>query len=94
MLEQIVFVTGDRLPRRALFFNTGFQQHSALPALFGCEFADNGAVQTGSYESTATPGLFVAGDASRQVQLAIVAAAEGAKAAFAISTALLKSDLD
>jgi len=39
------------------------------------------------------PGLYVAGDASRRVQLVIVAAAEGAEAAFAINMALLKEDL-
>jgi hypothetical protein len=32
------------------------------------------------------PGLYVAGDASRRVQLAIVAAAEGAMAAFAVGS--------
>ena len=37
-------------------------------------------------------GLFVAGDASKDVQLAIVAAAEGAKAAIAINTALQEED--
>jgi len=37
--------------------------------------------------------LYVAGDASRLVQLAIVAAAEGAEAAFAMNTAMLKEDL-
>jgi len=39
------------------------------------------------------PGLFVAGDASRAVQLAIVAAAEGAEAAFVINKALITEDL-
>jgi thioredoxin reductase len=38
------------------------------------------------------PGLYVAGDASRDVQLVIVAAAEGAKAAFAINVALQEDD--
>ena len=38
---------------------------------------DKGTVWTGKYETTHLPGLFVAGDASRAVQWAIVAAAEG-----------------
>jgi thioredoxin reductase len=50
-------------------------------------------VRTGEYEVTDVPGVYVAGDASRLVQLAIVAAAEGAKAAFAINTALVEEDL-
>ena len=94
MLGCIVFADGQTLRRRALFFSTGFRQGSDLPARLGCNFTHRGAVETGTYETTDVPGLFVAGDASRQVQLAIVAAAEGAKAAFAINTALLKRELD
>ncbi len=93
MLERIEFVDGAALPRRALFFSTGERQHSDLPAKLGCDFTHHGAVRTTEYEATNVPGLYVAGDASRRVQLAIVAAAEGAQAAFAINTALLKEDL-
>jgi thioredoxin reductase len=50
-------------------------------------------VETGRFERTAVPGLYVAGDASRNVQLVIIAAAEGAIAAFAINTELLNEDL-
>lgn len=42
---------------------------------------------------THVPGLYVAGDASRDVLQVIVAAAEGAQAAIAINTALLDQDL-
>ena len=45
------------------------------------------------YEVTDIHGVYVAGDASRLVQLAIVAAAEGAQAAFAINKALSREDL-
>jgi len=44
-------------------------------------------------ERTNVPGLFVAGDASRRVKFAIVAAGEGAMAAFALNTELLQDDL-
>jgi thioredoxin reductase len=50
-------------------------------------------VPTGAYETTNVPGLFVAGDASRRVQFAVVAAAEGAMAAFAANTELLRADI-
>ena len=36
------------------------------------------------------PGVYVAGDVSRDVQLVIIAAAEGARAALAINKALLR----
>ena len=92
-LERVVLEGGDPLPRRALFFTTGQYQHSELALSLGCEFNEKGTVRTGEYESTHLPGLYVAGDASRAVQWVVVAAAEGAEAAFAINTDLLKEDL-
>jgi thioredoxin reductase len=92
-LNEIVFGDGTRLARRAMFFTTGQSQRSNLLIRLGCEFNEKGTVRTGKYETTHLPGLFVAGDASRAVQWVVVAAAEGAEAAFAINTDLLKEDL-
>jgi thioredoxin reductase len=91
-LEQIVFRDGTALPRHAIFLSTGQNQRCDLAASLGCNFTRNGAVRTGKLEGTNIPGLFVAGDASRDVQLAVVAAAEGAKAAIAIHTAIQQED--
>lgn len=93
VLERIVFETGDPAPRRALFFTTGQQQRSPLATRLGCELNDKGTVRTGKYETTHLTGLYVAGDASRAVQWVVVAAAEGAEAAFAINTDLIREDL-
>jgi len=93
VLEHVVFQSGEQLPRRALFFTTGQFQRSDLSIQLGCEFNAKGTVRTGKYESTHLPGLYVAGDASRAVQWVVVAAAEGAEAAFAINTDLIKEDL-
>ncbi len=92
-LRAIEFRSGERMPCRYLFFSTGQRQGCDLPAALGCTFTRKGAVNTGTYEATNIPGLYVAGDASRFVQLAIVAAAEGAQAAFAINKALVKEAL-
>src|SRR5689334_1983452 len=92
-LESIVFAAGEPLPREALFFTTGQTQQSALALGLGCAFNEKGTVRTGKYESTHLSGLYVAGDASRAVQWVVVAAAEGAEAAFAINTDLLREDL-
>jgi thioredoxin reductase len=92
ILSHVIFETEDALARRALFFTTGQYQQSPLAARLGCELNDKGTVRTGKYEATHISGLFVAGDASRAVQWVIVAAAEGAEAAFAINTDLLKDD--
>jgi len=93
ILERIAFADGSTLPRRAMFFTAGQTLRSELAIPLGCELNEKGTVDTGKYESTHLPGLYVAGDASRAVQWVIVAASEGAEAAFAINTALLKEDL-
>jgi thioredoxin reductase len=93
VLSHVVFEDGSRLPRRALFFTTGQFQRSDLLERLGCDFNEKGTVRTGKYETTHMPGLFVCGDASHAVQWIVVAAAEGAEAAFAINTDLTKERL-
>lgn len=94
ILEHIVFETGARLARRAVFFTTGQTQRSDLSVRLGCDVNEKGTVRTGKYETTHLEGLYVAGDASRAVQWVVVAAAEGAEAAFAINTDLIRDELD
>ena len=93
-LDQIVFTDGVVVPSRGIFFNTGQRQRCDLAASLGCSFTKKGAVRTGKLEGTNVRGLFVAGDASKDVQLAVVAAAEGAKAAIAINSALQLEDAE
>jgi thioredoxin reductase len=50
-----------------------------------------GTVKTDHLGQTRVPGVYVVGDASRDVQFVIVAAAEGAKAGVAINKALQAS---
>jgi thioredoxin reductase len=91
-LRRIVFDDGDSIERRALFYTFGQREPSPLVEKLGCELTEKGVVETKSYERTNVPGLFAAGDASKRVQFAIIAAAEGAAAAFAINTELYKED--
>lgn len=90
-LQRILFRKGPDLPRTALFFTPDQYQASPLAKKLGCTIT-GGTVETARFQSAGSR-LFVAGDAARSVQLAIVAAAEGAEAAFAINSALLKEKL-
>lgn len=92
-LERILFERGDPLKRRALFFHTGQYQRSPLGERLGCEFNRKGTIRTNRFSLTSVEGVYCAGDASEDVQLVIVAAAEGSKAAFAINTALQKGEI-
>jgi thioredoxin reductase len=91
-LRRIAFTDGQTIDRSVIFFSTPQRQCSDLAAQLGCGFTRKGAVRTGEYEASDIAGVYVAGDASKLVQLAIVAAAEGAQAAFAINTDLIKED--
>ena len=91
-LRRVVFADGQTLDRDVMFFSAGQGQASNLAQQLGCSFTSKGAVRTGEYETSDVPGVYVAGDASRLVQLAVVAASEGAQAAFAINTDLVKED--
>jgi thioredoxin reductase len=93
MLERIVFEDLEPLPRRALFVCSGQHQRSSLAAKLGCRFNAKGTVETGTCEATNVPGLYVAGDSSKEAQFVIVAAAEGTEAGMAINKALLREDL-
>jgi thioredoxin reductase len=92
-LKRVVFGDGTSLERSALFFNTGQHQRSPLAAMLGCAFDENGGVETTALDvATSVPGVYVAGDASRDVQLVAIAAAEGVRAGFAINKRLLTAD--
>jgi thioredoxin reductase len=79
---------GDRIACDAIFMSTHQSPQCALPKVLGCDLNRQGLVKTDHLGQTRVPGLYVAGDASRDVQFVIVAAAEGAKAGVAINKAL------
>ena len=80
-LSRVVFASGEPLPRDALFFATGQHPQSSLAIALGCTLNRRGTVKTGTLCDTNVPRVFVAGDASRDAQFVVVAAAEGVKAA-------------
>jgi thioredoxin reductase len=92
-LTTIVFASGPDLPRAGLFFSTGCHQSSDLSNRLGCQRGeDGGVVIDPDTKESSVPGVYVAGDVSRDVLLVAVAIAEGAQAAVAINKALLRRD--
>jgi thioredoxin reductase len=85
VLQAVAFLRGSDLERDGVFFTTGQRQQADFARDLGCEFTSKGTVRTDRYGQTCVPGVFVVGDASRDVQFVVVAAAEGAKAAVAIN---------
>lgn len=75
----------------ALFFSPLQSQHHDFAAKLGCHVAA-GEIECGPEGGTGLSGLFIAGNASCGIQMAIVAAAEGLKAAAAINDWLIDYD--
>jgi thioredoxin reductase len=92
-LRAIHFADRSRLARDAMFVVTRQVQASALAAQLDCEDRERRTVPTAEHQKTEVQGLWVVGDASRDVQMVIIAAAEGADAAFSINKYLLALDL-
>ena len=84
----MVLASGEAIPCDAVFFSGGQSQQCEFPQQLGCQFTRRGTVKTDHLGETCVPGVYVVGDASRDVQFVIVAAAEGAKAGVAINKAL------
>ena len=92
-LQELIFADTETLPCEALFFSLGIEQASGIAAALRCSFDEHGGIQANERSCTNVPGLYAAGDALKEVQLAICAAAEGAIAATTINNALLEEDL-
>ena len=91
-LRAIRFSSGRQIQCEALFFDTPCHPQSHLAEQLGCHTTQSGAIDCGEYEASSTPGVFAAGNILADVQLSIVAAGEGARAAFGINRALTRED--
>ena len=72
----------------ALFFVTGYILQSHIVEMLGCNLTSKKSVITNRFQQTNIPGLYVAGDASKDMHFVVVAAAEGAKAGVTINKEL------
>ena len=90
-LDTVHLHGGMALKRSAMFFTTGCVQNSDLSASLGCiRDQKGGLIGSRLPEESSVSGVYVAGDASRDV--VAVAIAEGAKAGVAINRALMIED--
>jgi thioredoxin reductase len=92
-IKNIVLLSGEKNTCEGLFFVNGFDQQSHLAEQLGCRLNKNGVIETNRLEQTPVPGLYVAGDSSKDMQFVVVAAAEGAKAAVNINKELQKEEM-
>jgi thioredoxin reductase len=91
-LEVIHFKDGNSIACWGLFFVLGFVQQSDLARQLGCKYSDKGMIRTDKFQQTTVPGVYAAGDADKDMQQVIIAAAEGSKAAININKKLQEED--
>jgi thioredoxin reductase len=94
LLQRIIFSDGSQANVYGLFFSSDQYQKSGIAEQLGCNFTENGVIEADLQQRSNIPGIFVAGDSTRDMQLVIVAAAEGAKAAVAIDKSLREEARD
>lgn len=91
-LTHVELQTGELVPCDAMFVNNGHRVNSELLEQLNCNCTTKGAAITNRQQQTSIPGVYVAGDASFDMHMVVVAAAEGVKAAVAIHNDLIKTD--
>jgi thioredoxin reductase (NADPH) len=82
----------DPVERDAVFIQPALTPASDLAAVLGADFTDAGTVAVDPAGETTVPGLYAAGDLATPVQSVAVAAASGARAAYALNAALAASN--
>jgi thioredoxin reductase len=83
---------GESVACEALFLvEAQFQHHDFLEKM-GCRLNESGQVECDDTGRTPTPGLLVAGNARRGLQMAMVAAADGIKCGASANEWLLRQD--
>ena len=89
-LQQILLADGSRFPCEALFVMTSQHQRAGFAEKLGAHLTEDATVPTGPLQHTRVRGVYAAGNASVGLQAAILAAAEGFKAAYAINDELVE----
>ena len=89
-LQHLEFENSKRIDCDAVFFDTPSYNQSTLSESLGCKFDSRGGILCDHYEATSVPGVYAAGNIVKDVQLSVVAAAEGARAAFGINRSLTR----
>lgn len=89
-LTEIRLQHGAVLPCSALIFSAPVKQQSTLAIQLGCLQKRTSKVDSNRLQQTRVEGLYVAGDMAKDMQLVVIAAAEGARAAVAINAKLNK----
>lgn len=92
MIKCVKLKDGMTVPVDVLFVINHHKVNNSLLKQLGCRCVKKGPAITNRRQETNVPGVYVAGDASYDMHMVVVAAAEGVKAGVAINASLLRKD--
>lgn len=92
-LTGVALLSGQFVPRAAVFVRPRFVPNASLLAGVGCESDTNGWTTVDQTGRTSVPGIWAAGNAVNPRAQVITAAGEGSAAAIAINNDLVEEDV-
>ena len=84
-LQHIVFKNGTKVPVKAIYTKTPFEQHSAIPENLGCELTAEGYIKTDTNLETTVKGVYACGDNVSRLRTVANAVAMGTAAAMMVN---------
>ena len=91
-LRAVRFQGGSRLALGGVLVSVPQHERSGLPAALGCETDETGHVAADAGGETSVPGVFAVGDLASPGQAVTLAAADGARAAYALNRHFAHAD--
>jgi len=91
-LKNVILKNGVMYAADALFFSNGYTVQCGLVESLGCTIDKQSVAITNKSQQTNIKGLYVAGDASKDMHFVVVAAAEGAKSGVYVNKELMSEE--
>ncbi len=79
-LQHIVFKDGTTSVIKALYAQTRFEQHSAIPTQLGCDLTEDGYIKVDPMQKTSVQGIYACGDNTNRIRTVANAVATGTTA--------------
>ncbi len=87
-LDGLRLEDGSVLRSEAAFFSLGEECQTGLAQQLGCQLGESGSIEVDDEQHTSVEGVWAAGDVAGDSQFAVIAAAQGVKAALDIHRTL------
>jgi thioredoxin reductase len=91
-ISQLVFDDYSSQPLDALYAKIGFEQHTDIPGLLGCELTEHGHLKVDQFQQTSVDGVFACGDSTTAMRSVANAVFAGNMAGVVASKELIGKD--